>query len=78
MEPTTLTVLVVTASILGSVAVDVGVNTVQNWYDTFYQDAFWNSRQISPELEAQLAKEEADINRLIRESDVMNGAAPRL
>lgn len=78
MEPTTLTVLVVTASILGSVAVDVGVNTVQNWYDTFYEDAFWSNRRISPELEAQLAKEEADINRLIRESDSMNGTAPRL
>ncbi|KAA0595190.1 hypothetical protein J2848_003616 [Azospirillum lipoferum] len=78
MEPTTLTVLVVTASILSSVAVDVGVNTVQDWYDTFYQDAFWSSRKNSPELEAQLAKEEAEINRLIRESDAMNGAAPRL
>ncbi len=78
MEPTTLTVIVVTASILSSVAVDVGVNTVQNWYDTFYEDAFWGSRQISPELEAQLAREEADIDRLIRESDYTNGAAPRL
>ncbi|PWC90113.1 hypothetical protein TSH100_03785 [Azospirillum sp. TSH100] len=78
MEPTTLTVLVVTASILGSVAVDVGVNTVQNWYDTFYQDAFWGNRKNSPELEAQLAKEEAEINRLIRESDAVNGAVPRL
>ncbi len=78
MEATTLTVLVVTASILSSVVVDVTVNTIQDWYDTFYQDAFWSNQQISPELAAQLAKEEADINRLIRESDLMNGAAPRL
>lgn len=78
MEATTLTVFIVTASILSSVAVDVGVNTIQNWYDTFYQDAFWSNQQISPELETQLAKEEADINRLILESDIMNGAAPRL
>ncbi|CAO3403234.1 hypothetical protein GBZ48_18845 [Azospirillum melinis] len=72
MEPTSLTVLVVTASLLGGVAMDVGMNTLQNWYDTFYQDAFWSSRKVSPELEAQLAREEAEIDRLIRASDFVN------
>ncbi|BAI74722.1 hypothetical protein AZL_b00590 (plasmid) [Azospirillum sp. B510] len=72
MEPTSLTVLVVTASLLGGVVMDVGMNTLQDWYDTFYQDAFWSSRKVSPELEAQLAREEAEIDRLIRESDFVN------
>lgn len=74
MEPTSLTVLVVTASLLGGVMMDVGVNTLQNWYDTFYQDAFWSSRKtvISPELDAQLKREEAEIDRLIRDSDFVN------
>ncbi|WP_042689881.1 hypothetical protein [Azospirillum sp. B506] len=72
MEPTSLTVLVVTASLLGGIAMDVGMNTLQNWYDTFYQDAFWSNRTVSPELEAQLAREEAEIDRLIRASDFVN------
>lgn len=72
MEPTSLTVLVVTASLLGGVVMDVGMNTLQDWYDTFYQDAFWSSRKVSPELEAQLAREEAEIDRLIRASDFVN------
>lgn len=72
MEPTSLTVLVVTASLLGGVVMDVGMNTLQNWYDTFYQDAFWSSRKVSPELEAQLAREEAEIDRLIKASDFVN------
>ena len=38
---------------------DIGVNTLQNWYDTVYADAFWSSRPTdSPALQA-LAKEEA-------------------
>ena len=68
MEPS-FAVLIVTASILGGVAMDIGVNTLQNWYDTFYQDSFWSSRHISPELAAQLAREEAEIDELIRERD---------
>lgn len=68
MEPS-LTALIVVGSILGTVALDIGVNTLQNWYDTFYADAFWSSRQISPELEAQLAREEAEIDRLIRDGE---------
>lgn len=69
MGPSSFTVPIVAASVFGSLAVDIGVNTLQNWYDTFYQDAFWSGRRISPELEAQLAREEAEIDRLIREGD---------
>ncbi|PWC31247.1 hypothetical protein [Azospirillum sp. TSO35-2] len=76
MEPTSLTALIVAASILGGVAMDIGVNTLQNWYDTFYQDAFWSNRQISPELKAQLAKEEAEIDQLIRQSDFVTEENP--
>ncbi|WP_448191856.1 hypothetical protein [Azospirillum sp. sgz301742] len=68
MEPS-FAVLIVTASILGGVVMDVGVNTLQNWYDTFYQDSFWSGRRNSPELEAQLAREEAEVSRLINERD---------
>lgn len=69
MEPSSLAALIVAASIMGGVALDIGVNTLQDWYDTFYQDAFWAHRGISPELDAQLAREEAEIDRLMRESD---------
>ncbi|WP_431855945.1 hypothetical protein [Azospirillum sp.] len=68
MEPS-LTALIVAGSILGTVALDIGVNTLQNWYDTFYADAFWSGHQISPELQAQLAREEAEIDRLIRDGE---------
>lgn len=69
MEPSSFTALIVAASIFGTLAVDIGVNTLQNWYDTFYQDAFWSGRRVSPELEAQLAREEAEIDQLIRGRD---------
>ncbi len=72
MEPFSLTTALVAATILGSVAMDVGMNTLQNWYDTFYADALWSSRPINGELDLQLKKEEAEIDRLMREDNFVS------
>ncbi|AWK86932.1 hypothetical protein [Azospirillum thermophilum] len=69
MGSASLTALVITASVLGSVAVDVGMNTLQDWYQTFYADALWGNRPATSELDHQLRKEEAEIDRLMREDN---------
>jgi hypothetical protein len=79
MGPFLLAALVVGTSIVTSISMDIGVNTLQNWYDTVYADAFWSSRPAdSPALRA-LAKEESEIDRLMREQGLVvetNPATP--
>jgi hypothetical protein len=71
MGPFFLAALVVGTSVITSITMDVGVNALQNWYDTVYADAFWSSRPTdTPELRA-LAKEEAEIDRLMREQGLV-------
>lgn len=72
MEPFSLTTAVVAASLLGTVVIDVGMNTLQNWYDTFYADALWSSRPINGDLDRQLKKEEAEIDALMREENFVS------
>jgi hypothetical protein len=64
------------ALFIGGLAFDMGINAAQNWYDVVYQDAFWSHRvQDSPALR-QVAREELEIDRLMRGEDfVQNGAA---
>jgi hypothetical protein len=65
MLPLSLAAAIVAATVTANLAFDVGVNALQNWYDTVYEDAFWSKRaQDSPALRA-LAVEEAEINRLM-------------
>jgi hypothetical protein len=67
MIPVSIAAAIVGATIVANLAFDVGVNAVQNWYDTVYVDAFWSKRvKDSPALRA-LAVEEAEINRLMSE-----------
>lgn len=67
MLPVSLAAALVGATIVANLAFDVGINTLQNWYDTVYEDAFWTKRvKDSPALRA-LAAEEAEINQLMGE-----------
>ena len=67
--------LLIGASIAANLSVDVGVNTLQNWYDTVYADAYWSHRvSDTPALRA-LAREEAEIDRLLREDETGDTAA---
>lgn len=75
MEAFSLTALVVAASITGTVIFEVGVNTLQGWYDTFYEDAFWSGRPVNGATDRQLKKEEAEIDRLMREDDFVSEEA---
>jgi hypothetical protein len=70
MLPVSLAAAIVGATIAANLAFDVGINTLQNWYDTVYEDAFWSKRvKDSPALRA-LAVEEAEIDRLMNEKSL--------
>lgn len=76
MGPILFAALVITTSVVTSISLDIGVNTLQNWYDTVYADAFWSSRPTdSPALQA-LAKEEAEIDRMMREQGLVVETKP--
>ncbi|HEX3497727.1 MAG TPA: hypothetical protein VHT04_00235 [Stellaceae bacterium] len=65
MLPVSLAAAIIGATIVANLAFDVGINSLQNWYDTVYTDAFWSGRvKDSPALRA-LAAEEAEINRVM-------------
>jgi hypothetical protein len=67
MIPVSIAAAIVGATIVANLAFDVGVNAVQNWYDTVYADAFWSKRvKDSPALRA-LAVEEAEIKQIMGE-----------
>jgi hypothetical protein len=71
MGPLLLAALVVGTSVVTSVSMDIGVNALQNWYDTIYADAFWSSRPTDTPTLRALAKEEAEIDRLMREQGLV-------
>ena len=60
--------LVATGTFVAGLTYDLGVNATQNWYDTVYQDAFWSSRLTDSPALRDLAKEEAEIARLLDQS----------
>jgi hypothetical protein len=63
--PISLAAAIVGVTIAANLAFDVGINAVQNWYDTVYADAFWSKpNKDSPALRA-LAVEEAEINQML-------------
>jgi hypothetical protein len=70
MIPVSLAAAIVGATIVANLAFDVGINTLQSWYDTVYEDAFWGKRvKDSPALRA-LDVEEAEIHRLMNENSL--------
>jgi hypothetical protein len=64
--------LIAISAFVGTVTVDVTINALQNWYDTVYADAFWSSRASDTPALRDLAKEEAEINRLLSQSGFEN------
>ena len=60
--------LIAGAALIGTITVDVGVNTVQNYYEVFYADALWSSRDKNSPVLDHLAREEAEINRLLHDN----------
>ena len=66
MGPMLLAALIVTGSTLASVAVDVGLNALQNWGGTLYADAFWSGPQAASPALSRLAGEEREIDDLLR------------
>ena len=67
MGPIALAAIVIGTSFIASLTFDIGVNSLQNWYDTVYQDAFWSYRVTDSPALRDLAREEAEIDRLLRE-----------
>ncbi len=58
--------MIALGSFLGAVTFDVAINTMQDWYDVVYADAFWSSRVTDTPALRQLAQEEVMINRLLQ------------
>ncbi len=58
--------MIAIGSFLGSITFDVAINTMQNWYDVVYADAFWSNRVTDSPTLRQLAQEEAAINRMLQ------------
>ncbi|MEP9378354.1 hypothetical protein ABLE91_16685 [Aquabacter sp. CN5-332] len=64
-----VTAFLLFGAVLGTVTVDVGMNTMQNYYDTFYADAFWEHAGQNAEVERRLADEERQIDLMFQKSD---------
>ncbi len=75
MGPIALAAIVIGTSFVASLTFDIGVNSRQNWYDTVYQDAFWSYRVIDSPALRDLAHEEPEIDRLMREDGSGSGNA---
>jgi len=68
-----LAAIVVGATFVAGLTFDIGVNSLQNWYDTVYQDAFWSYRVTDSPALRDLALEEAEIDRLLKADEGDNG-----
>ena len=64
-----ITAAVIFGSFVASLTFDMGVNALQNWYDVVYQDAFWAQHPVDSPAMRDLAREEREIDRLMRAQD---------
>ncbi len=69
MGPLSLTAAIIVGTFVASLTLDVGINAMQNWYDVVYRDAFWAHHPHDTPAMRNLAQEERDIDRLMREQD---------
>jgi hypothetical protein len=69
MGPLSLTAAIVAGTFIAGLTFDMGINAVQNWYDVVYQDAFWAHHPVDTPTMRDLAREEHDIDRLMRAQD---------
>lgn len=68
LDPIT-TLAVVIGSVIGTLSLDIGLNTVQNYFDTFYQDSFWESAGKDPEIQRNLNEEERQIELIFQQTN---------
>jgi len=70
MGPLSMTALFVAGTFVAGLTFDMGINALQNWYDTVYLDAFWQHHPTanSPEM-LKLSAEERQIDKLMRMQD---------
>ncbi len=70
MGSLTMAALIIGGTFVAGLTFDMGINAMQNWYDIVYQDAFWSHHpsKDSPDMR-NLAREERDIDRLMRAQD---------
>jgi hypothetical protein len=64
-----LTAAIITGTFIAGLTFDMGINAVQNWYDVVYQDAFWSQHPTDTPAMRNLAREEREIDRLMRAQD---------
>jgi hypothetical protein len=60
-------VFLLLAASVGSLAANIGLNTLQSWYDPLYADVFWEAPGLSHDAEARLAREEAEVDHLTQD-----------
>jgi hypothetical protein len=70
MGPLSMAAVVVAGTFVAALTVDMGINALQNWYDTVYLDAYWQHHPAAdtPEMR-KLVAEERKIDRLMRAQD---------
>ena len=69
MGPLSLTAAIIAGTFIAGLTFDMGINAMQNWYDVVYQDAFWAHHPTDSAAMRDLAREERDIDRLMRTQD---------
>lgn len=70
-----LTAAIIAGTFIAGLTFDMGVNAVQNWYDTMYQDAFWAQHPTDTATMRELSREEREIDRLMRAQDFVTERA---
>ena len=73
MGPFSMAMVIIGGTFVAGLTFDVGVNALQNWYDIMYADAFWSHRVTDTPALRQVAREELEIDRLMRGQDFVAG-----
>jgi hypothetical protein len=69
MGPLSLTAAIIIGTFAAGLTFDMGINAMQNWYDVVYQDAFWSHHPVDTPAMRSLAREESNIDQLMRAQD---------
>ncbi len=69
MSSLAMVALMVGGIFIAGLAFDITVNAAQDWYGTVYSDALWSYRVDDSPALRDLAREEAEIDRLLQNED---------
>ena len=69
MGPFSLAMVIVGGTFVAGLTFDIGLNALQNWYDVVYADAFWSHRVADSPALREVAREEFEVDRLMRGPD---------